>query len=173
MALHHMLTSSSSMYRPAIATFNACRCADGEPVTIQHEPSNTRDRNALLVLGSRNQVCRNLAQGAAIIADNGCSACRVRPVLGSWVRVALQVLGHLAAEVAKWLGPLVIGNMVEAAGTVQDEPATLSSPITISIQVLGDACRLEATAQSLPVGTEHIEMHLPALHAHLDACFEA
>lgn len=49
--------------------------------------------------------------------------------------MALQVLGHLAAEVAKWLGPLVIGNMVEAAGTVQDEPATPSSPITISIQV--------------------------------------
>ena len=45
------------------------------------------------------------------------------------------MLGHLAAEVAKWLGPLVIGSMVEAAGTVQDEPATPSSPITISIQV--------------------------------------
>ncbi len=49
--------------------------------------------------------------------------------------MAVQVLGHLAAEVAKWLGPLVIGNMVEAAGTVQDEPTTPSSPITISIQV--------------------------------------
>lgn len=46
-----------------------------------------------------------------------------------------QVLGHLAAEVAKWLGPLVIGNMVEAAGTVQDEPASSSAPINVSIQV--------------------------------------
>lgn len=49
--------------------------------------------------------------------------------------LAEQVLGHLAAEVAKWLCPLVIGNMVEAAGTVQDEPASASSPITVSIQV--------------------------------------
>ena len=47
----------------------------------------------------------------------------------------MQVLGHLAAEVAKWLGPLVVGSMVEAAGTVQDEPTTPSSPITINIQV--------------------------------------
>lgn len=33
-----------------------CRCVDGEPVTIQHEPSNTRDRNALIVLGAQGQV---------------------------------------------------------------------------------------------------------------------
>lgn len=46
-----------------------------------------------------------------------------------------QVLGHLAAEVAKWLCPLVIGNMVEVAGTVQDEPSSASSPITVNVQV--------------------------------------
>lgn len=54
-----------------------------------------------------------------------------------------QVLGHLAADVAKWLCPLVVGNMVEAAGTVQDEPASPSSPITVSIQVGAQAAVLD------------------------------
>lgn len=114
------------------------RCADGEPVTIQHEPTNTRDRNALLVIGSRNQVCTATDWTCTRLLRRGHHACQhpLRISLEIWKFVtAVQVLGHLAAEVSKWLGPLVVGNMVEAAGTVQDEPTSPSSPITISIQV--------------------------------------
>lgn len=42
--------------RGPIWKYMLCRCVDGEPVTIQHEPSNTRDRNALIVLGAQGQV---------------------------------------------------------------------------------------------------------------------
>jgi hypothetical protein len=49
-----------------IESFTACvvgrrfqpkaECFDGEAVTFQHEASNVRDKNALLVVGSKGQV---------------------------------------------------------------------------------------------------------------------
>ena len=49
-------------------------------------------------------------------------------------RGMLQVLGHLAADVAKWLGPLVVGGLVDAAGAVLEDPTAPGAPTTIAVQ---------------------------------------
>lgn len=46
-----------------------------------------------------------------------------------------QVMGHLPAEVAKWLAPLVIGSLVEAAGCVLEDPTAPGAPTTLAVQV--------------------------------------
>lgn len=46
----------------------------------------------------------------------------------------MQVLGHLPADVAKWLGPLVSGGLADAAGTVLEDPTAPGAPTTISVQ---------------------------------------
>lgn len=93
-----------------IESFTACvvgrrfqpkaECFDGEAVTFQHEASNVRDKNALLVVGSKGQV-----------------------------------MGHLPAGVAKWLAPLVIGSLIDAAGCVLEDPTAPGAPTTIAVQV--------------------------------------
>lgn len=47
---------------------------------------------------------------------------------------AAQVLGHLPADVAKWLGPLVAGGLAEAAGAVLEDPTAPGAPTTIAVQ---------------------------------------
>lgn len=46
-----------------------------------------------------------------------------------------QVMGHLPAEVAKWLAPLIIGSLVEAAGCVLEDPTAPGAPTTLAVQV--------------------------------------
>ena len=78
------------------------RCADGDVVSIAHEPDNPRDRWALLVSG--------VAAGAS-------------------------PLGHLPADVAKWLAPLLTGGFVVLGGVIMEDSVSAKAPVLISIKV--------------------------------------
>lgn len=44
-------------------------------------------------------------------------------------------LGHVPADVAKWLAPLLTKTLVTVSGTVIEEPLSPDGPVLISVQV--------------------------------------
>ena len=44
-------------------------------------------------------------------------------------------LGHVPADVAKWLAPLLTKALVTLSGTVMEEPLSPDGPVLISVQV--------------------------------------
>ena len=85
------------------------QCADGDAVSIAHEPENPRDRWALLVSG----------------ATPGASP-----------------LGHLPADVAKWLAPLLTGGFVALRGVLMEDSVSAKAPVLISVKVRRRAGRM-------------------------------
>jgi len=47
-------------------------------------------------------------------------------------------LGHLPAEVSKWLAPLLAGGFVALSGVVMEDPVSPKAPVLVSITVCGD-----------------------------------
>ena len=48
-------------------------------------------------------------------------------------------LGHLPAEVSKWLAPLLAGGFIALNGVVMEDPASAKAPVLISITVCGNS----------------------------------
>ena len=46
-----------------------------------------------------------------------------------------EALGHVPADVAKWLAPLLSKTLVSVSGTVIEEPLSPDAPVLISMQV--------------------------------------
>ena len=46
-------------------------------------------------------------------------------------------LGHLPAEVSKWLAPLLAGSFVALSGVVMEDPVSPKAPVLVSITVSG------------------------------------